>query len=205
MAFEIREFSIGWSSGMPNLPIIFLIASGGLFFGYINPTYTKDTGSSKWEEKSVKELRFDEQEYKEALETKAQIERIQNDLLKKYNNLSKQRDRMAKLLPEHIDTVRLIIDINTLAGDYGMALKNISLEEKTDTKNSKNSIGPNDKRYDSLDLSFSVTGSYDDFLNYLSNLEESLRIVDIISVSFTAGVDSAYEYKVKLRTYKMKS
>lgn len=221
-------------------PIILILASIGLFAGYINPAYTAETGSADPNARSVKELQSEEKDYDDALNKTAEIERVRTGLQTQFKTI-KQDDlkRIEKLLPDHIDSVRLIIDINDFAGEYGMSLSNLLVTASgvLPTAVSKASasagatppvqesavsagIGPNGRNYDSVKLGFTVTGSYDNFRRFLKRLEESLRVVDIVSLSFgsvrggaapTAGANQSsalspdvYTYSMVIRTYYLK-
>jgi hypothetical protein len=54
----------------------------------------------------------------------------------------------------------------------------------------------------SVELTFNVSASYEDFLALLADLEHSLRIVDIESISFDAATEGDInEYTITIRTY----
>ena len=97
-------------------PLILVVASVWLFIGYINPTYTGKTGSVEPSGKSIVELQVDEQNYTNALTKTKEIERFRTGLAAKFDALNPSDvEEVEKLLPDHIDTVRLILDINNIA------------------------------------------------------------------------------------------
>ena len=58
-----------------------------------------------------------------------------------------------------------------------------------------------------MDISFSIEGSYQNFLKFVGDLDKSLRIVDVQSVTFSSLSDkdaSSYLYNFKIRTYWLK-
>ncbi len=185
-----------------------LVASLGLFFLYISPTYTGDTGNSPSSAKTITELRSVVADYDRALLTMKQIEEVRGGLLKQFNDIAESdRTRIAKLLPDYIDSVRLILDLNNVASKYGMSLSNITIADGVAAKNTPTSarpIGPDNKKYDSMNVSFTLAGKYDSFVSFVKDVERSLRLVDIISVSFTAAADESYKYDVGVRTYRLK-
>jgi hypothetical protein len=77
------------------------------------------------------------------------------------------------------------------------------------------------KDYGILNLEFSTTGTYNNFIKFTKALEENLRIVDISSISFsssnvavpgvTSGVSTntnsweIYKYNFKINTYWLKN
>lgn len=231
-------------------PIALILASLGIFFGYINPTYTATTGSADAAGKSITELQSEEKDYNDALTKTAAIEEVRSNLAKKFDAISPDDvAKIEKMLPDHIDSVRLIIDINNIAAKYGMALSAITLSVQGSSSGSSggksqpvggalpaqttssqfqssanqngavtSAIGPDSALYDSVQLGFSVSGSYDNFLRFLGDLERSLRIVDVVSLSFGAGQSGSggqsaksqntssdsYNYSMTIRTYYLK-
>lgn len=224
-------------------PIILILASVGMFFGYINPTYTGMTGAVEMTDKSIKELQVEENDYKDALTKTAEIERVRTGLSDQYKKIDPSNQiKIEKLLPDHIDSVRLIIDINNIAAKYGMSLTNIILTAsgvlptapaapKANVAASASSpgsasaagtfVGPDDRQYDSIKLGFTVTGTYDNFVQFLKEIEESLRVVDVTSIAFSgaktgspvppqgssvsaASASNLYTYTMTIRTYYLK-
>ena len=217
-------------------PIVLILASVGVFFGYINPAYTADTGSAEITSQSIKELQSLEKGYTDALNKAREVELFRDGLRAKFNNLKPiDIEKLSKLLPDNIDSVRLIIDINNIAAKYGMSqIFAITLSAPgiisgaTDKKNQSSSgssnnassdetdgaissIGSDGRLYGSVKLGFSVSGTYENFLQFLNELEDSLRVVDIISLSFGAskstaqsGVSQGQAYSMTIRTYYLK-
>lgn len=215
-------------------PIILIAASVGLFWFYTDPAYTAVTGSAVQAEKSIQELQTEQRDYSDALGKTREIEVVRSGLLAKFNNLSESdKDKISKMLPDSIDSVRLIIDVNTIAQKYGMSLSSLLLTASgvlptaspaPASTPSDFSIGPSSTSgspYNSVKLGFSVTGSYDNFILFVKELEESLRVVDVTSLSFTTGKNmlgngqlsqeqssgsssDVYTYKMTLRTYYLK-
>jgi Tfp pilus assembly protein PilO len=66
------------------------------------------------------------------------------------------------------------------------------------------------KPYGEFTLSFTTTGQYKNFLSFISDLEQNLRLVDISAVEFKLsegaerGVGDSLSYKVTLKTYWLK-
>src|SRR3989344_132795 len=160
------------------LPIILLAASAGLFFVYINPSYLE-----------IKDLREQENSFSEALSNSKKLEAIRDTLVKKYNDLATtvSLDRIKKFLPDNVDNIKLVLEINRVAEQYNMLVKNIKYDVPKKEAPAGNQFvaqaptGPV-KDYDGFDLQFSVEGSYGNFVNFLESLEKSLRIVDLGSI-----------------------
>jgi Tfp pilus assembly protein PilO len=172
------------------ISFILIIASVAIFIFYTNDHYGK-----------VKELRIQADQYDKALTQSKQL-LAQRDVLKKqYDAIPQENlDKLKKLVPDAVDNVRLIIDINGIASRRGMTIKGIKIQGNSSAKSG--SVGPDNNPYGSIILSFNVTAPYGAFKGFLQDLEKSLRIVDVTSLSFSATEKSdTYDYNVSLRTY----
>ena len=115
---------------------------------------------------------------------------------------------MNEFLPNNIDNVRLIIDINNIAKKSGLIVRNpniVKAEAKEGEPPPPTGAAAAGKTADSsAAISFSVSASYETLKLFLSDLARSLRLVDIESLSFTAAERNLYDYQITLRTYWLK-
>jgi len=175
-----------------SIPIILVIVALGLFFGYIDPTY-----------QNIKKIRAEEKTFNEALNQSRELQEIRDTLLSRYNTFSQQDiDRLGKLLPDHVDNVRLILDIDSIASNYNMRTRNVTVSEAG--SEDPNIIGSNQSAVDSVILSFSVAATYDNFIRFIKDLESSLRIVDLVGLSFSATEGDAFNFNISIKTYWLK-
>jgi len=175
------------------MTILFLGLSVYMFFGPVRSGLA-----------DTKPLQARQASLEDALGKAADISKRRDELVLQFNRFSDEdKAKLEKLVPENVDNVRLIIDINNIASKFGMAVKNISLVA-SDDKNTSATLGPSGNEYTSLLLSFSVSGSYDALREFLINLEKSLRLADVENVSFTPGALGIYTYSISLRTYWLK-
>lgn len=173
------------------LPFILILAAVGLFFGYVDPAY-----------QDLKGVRQEARAYDEALTKSRELQAVRDQLLSKYNTFSPQDlARLEKLLPDSIDNVRLILDIDNIAARYGMRVRNVTLD---DMSNRAAALGEDTALLRSVTLSFSVSAKYEDLLRFLADLERSLRLLDVTGLSFTARDGALNEYSVSVRTYWLK-
>jgi len=176
------------------LPVLFVVIAGGIFFGFIDPTFSR-----------LKDIRAEEVQFDQALTRSKELQQVRDQLLSRYNTFSaNDLDRLEKMLPDNIDNVRLVLDFDAIASRYGMRLRNIALEKTSDIRASQGRVGAGDSAYQSVVLSFSVTGGYDSFRSFLEDLEQSLRLVDVSSISFGASPSGLYDYSVSINTYWLK-
>jgi Tfp pilus assembly protein PilO len=179
--------------------IVCLVAAGGIFFMYTQPAYDTVQGQN-----------VNIAQYDGALQKATELQQIKQTLLAKYNSFDPNNiDRLQKMLPDHVDNVRLILDMDNLAQMHGMALQNVSVSAAP-TVSGQTAVGTINaakQKYDSLTIKFTTVGSYDTFRQFLSDLQSSLRIVDLVALDLTpVSVTGAgqYSYDITLRTYWLK-
>lgn len=175
------------------LPIILLITAIGLFSLYTNPTY-----------QHTKVLSAKATSYQEALTKAQELRSVRDDLLKKRNEFSSEAvTKLNHMLPDNVDNIRLIIDINNIAARHNLTLTDVSLGDISDGSAPRNSgaVGSTGEPVGSVEVGFIVAASYDGYLAFLEDLEHSLRIVDVTKVSFKAESGSITNYDFRIRTY----
>ena len=165
--------------------------------------------------------------YNEALDNAKNLESERDKLTKKFNSIDPDNLlKLQKFLPDAVDNIRLILEIEKIASPYGMVLKNISYDSQDKSTNSTSSSSTGisgdkikkdtTKGYGIWNLGFSTEGSYSDFISFTKDLESNLRIVDIDSVTFSSnsagGVslgkvkpNDYYGYTFKIKTSWLKN
>lgn len=160
-----------------------------------------------------------------ARENAKNLETRINQLIDVKNNITgPDLDKITKMLPNNVENVKLIIDfdkmLQTMVEERG-TLKLYKSTDVTDTGAKKVSIenpkitpgGLVETNYDTTRLgvvsfTFSVTLTYEDFLEFLRRIEYSTRIMDIESITFSTTADQGqapvYTFNVSLRTYWLK-
>ncbi len=203
------------------LPIILIGVAIGGFFIFTSPLYSE-----------VSKLNTQIASYNEALSNSKSLEAERDKLVQKYNSIdTNDLSKLQKMLPDTVDNIRLILEVEKLALPYGMVLKDVKYDTKSQTSTttagtavapSNTKIVANNKDYGIWDLEFSTQGTYFDFVNFTKDLEKNLRIVDISSIAFssdsgngpslktTAGIAPAqptnvYKYIFKIKTYWLKN
>jgi len=197
-------------------PIILILAAIGIYVTFTQPHY-----------ETVKELMARNQDYQKVFDDADGLLRKRDDLIVKLNKIRpSDKVRIAKLIPDSIDNVRLVIDINDgITARYGVGIKNIRFESSSDDKALQSGQSgtasvatavnkglkkdsPNiieNKDYNSVTLNFTIVASYSTFLKILRDLESSLRIVDVTSLSFkSTDTSDVYQYDVGIKTHWLK-
>lgn len=183
--------------------LLILGASIGAFVMFVVPRYN-----------NLKTLRSSVSSFDGRLETADKLKLSREELIARYNSIPKaDLDNIRTLLPDSVDNIRLIIQLDSLATKNGMSsLRNVQYDEVKTAEVAK--PDPNapvsQKPYGEFAISFDTTGQYKNFLSFISDLEQNLRIVDITSVQFATaegsdrGVADSLRYTIKLKTYWLK-
>lgn len=175
------------------MPIILILVSIGIFFLVIDPQYKK-----------IQELNKEIKENTRMLKLASELKEKRDDLQDKFNSFGEDdRKTLEKILPDTVDNVRLILDINNIANDVGIKITNIGIDNEGDeTESSRNIVDrTSTSGYGTIALSFSVSSTYDVFKVFMKRLENSLRLVDIVDLSVSVGESDFYGYNVTLNTY----
>ena len=171
------------------LPLLLILAAAGIFFGLTGPLMDQ-----------VRLLDARAATLDSALTNGKELQVVRDGLLQKFKNFSEEdRARLDKVLPNSVDNVRLIIDIDNIASKFGMTLRNVRINSNKDA--TATSVGPSGKRYASLGLTFTVSSSYENIKRFIADLERNLRISDVTGVTFTAGDKDQGDYTIDLTTY----
>jgi len=178
--------------------IILIILAVGLYF-----TVT----SNLLKEASL--VRASNLEYETAIANAKELLKTRDKFISSYNELTiEDRAKLEKIIPKKIDNVRLIIDLNNIALRHGLSLKGIAVNaasggsqpEFTEPSTSIVSSPVLNK----ISVSFGLSASYQKFISFLRDLESSLRILDLNSLSVSTNEDGIYEWKIDLSTYWLK-
>jgi len=203
------------------LPILFIVAAVALFIGFTNPVYVDVQGLSSQADS-----------YNEALANSKKLQTRRDELTRTYNSFQQQDIKaLETMVPDSVDNIGLIQEVQRIGLKLGIIVKNVNFDPNqvvledgafeegvtntaTQTVQTRPQQGTGEVNmlYDTFLLEFTIEGSYDDFVAFLSELEKNLRIVDIGSINFTANsLDSngnfsdIYDYTFTTKTYRLVS
>lgn len=180
------------------LPIVFLGIALGLFFGYIHPTVT---GSIAATQKEISQ-------YDKALAAATRFDQKQTQLATDMQALPQDGiARLERFLPNTVNNVQLILDLDGLASRSGLKITAFS-DAQTEAAAKSSSVDvagalvPTvDQPYESLDLSISATGSYAQLRAFLDGVEASLQPLDLVELKITDSATGVYTYSMTFRLY----
>lgn len=199
-------------------------ASVGVFLLVIVPKYDE-----------AKAIKADIATYTASIATATKLKQSRESLVTKYNSIPKaDLDNIKTLLPDSVNNIKLIIQIDSLATKNGLtSLRNVDYNSDQNTGAGATATptatpGPSPtpgtvagagnfpagkkNPYGEFVMTFTTTGQYKNFLAFLSDMEQNLRIVDVTSISFSGGNNAAgsatstesstdLTHKVTIKTY----
>jgi len=183
------------------LIIITLSIVGG--FMYVLPNYNE-----------VMDLREREAVLDEGIIKADQAEAIKQSLQEKLDAISdEQYSMLDRILPKKLDDIALANDLQGLASRYGISIGNISINTGNQSDDNTSSRFQNESisqdapilqvsEIQEATVSFKVTTTYETFLKFIADLQDSLQLFDITLINFTNG-DGEYSFNVDLKTYSL--
>lgn len=183
------------------ISLLFLAASYYTVFFLAKP---------KWQELSS--LKAEASSYKETLDNMEKMKDLRDKLLRQYNSISgEDKDKLSKMFASSLNEGELMIMFDDLAKTSSLTLTDIVFEQVLNA-NSADNYTQNSSLYNPYVITINVSGTYNGFKNFLRNMEKSLLITDINSISFNASGDPAeknskgelnniYSFKIKGSIY----
>lgn len=179
--------------------LLVIAGCAGIFISFVRPRYH-----------DIQAMRAQIAASDTNLETADKLKESREALIAKYNSIPKaDLDNLKTLLPDSVNNIRLIIQINSLANKNGLSiLRNV--EYQTDQEKATTTTPEAVRKpYGEFTISFQTVGQYKNFLAFLSDLEQNLRLVDVTEVQFSTNElgsqsGTSMTYKVTLKTYWLK-
>ncbi|HAE36638.1 MAG: hypothetical protein UR85_C0004G0024 [Candidatus Nomurabacteria bacterium GW2011_GWF2_35_66] len=191
--------------------ILFILISIAVFIFGVNPFY-----------KQVSILRDDIVVYNTALSNSTNLQKTEDSLIKTYNGIKQSdKDRLDKFLPDSVDNIQFILEIERIANLHHMPIKDIKFEpiRKSSTLDAStntivSAVSTDTRPFGVFEIQFTTEGDYDSFILFLKDLESNLRLVDVKAISFVVPINSGkiakgedpniYKYSLKVETYWLK-
>ncbi len=178
--------------------VILLVLAVGVYV-----TFTK----VQWVE--VQAIRVVNADYAQAIENADRLIQVRDKVLTDYNSMSAiDRERINKMVPNNVDTIRLIIDVRNIAMKRGLVLADVKSETVLPDPSTLVSIpgGINDgviptPVLDKVAMAFTLKSSYPQFLDFMRDVETNLRIMNFTSLKMKSSDSGIYEFNVELETY----
>ena len=123
------------------------------------------------------------------LEESGKLLEVHDSLLRKYNSISSENlKRLTQILPNDIDVVRLIVDIDALTTKHRLSIRSFEvpyLESEVASASSKKKQAVQEVDEGPVGnaiLTIECEGEYADFKALLLDIEKSLSLMDLVSL-----------------------
>lgn len=200
---------------MTRLFISILLLVCSLFLVFYLGAIIRNGSSDAWaqslllngSDKGINGLKEQEVSLNSALNNARTLKTKIDELSKTEQNIpALDRERLDKFIPDAIDNINLIIDINTIAVRNGMIIKDVQFKTNSNDKAVSDSAdkAANDVSIANTTMSFSVTGNYKSFAGFLQGLADSIRVADVTSLSFKVDDKGQNQYNFEVKTYWVK-
>ena len=178
------------------LALVIIFVSVGIFLRFIDPLY-----------KEIQDVQIKVAQLDEALTHSKEILSIRDSLLDKFNSIPENDlERLVKMVPDNVDNIGLILEIDRLVSEHAVTLKDITVSGGSTQGSQRGQIlsGTKEDPLGTIILNFVFSGSYSAFRNFLLSLERSLRLLNITALNFAATEEDLNQYHVTIETYWLK-
>jgi len=179
------------------LPSLALLLTLGIIFGYVGPTWSGSIAETK------SAIALDDQ----ALTAASEYATQQNSLASARSAIDPaDLDRLSTFLPDSVDNVGLILDLNALAARSGLSLSNIDvISNDSDSSSSATAQGAlpveGQNPVGSINLSLTAVGTFNALQTFLAGVERSARLLDVQDIVVKGSNTGVYTYQMALRLY----
>ena len=199
-------------------PVVLILVGIGLFFMYTSPTWSGPVAEHKAMIKS----------YDSALSAAREFQAKEASLELERQALPREGlERLEALLPNNVNNIQLILDLDALAARAGVQLSDFSITEGTTGETQAvqpgaavGGPGPSvpggiedvsmpqsglqlesTSPIDSLEITVTAVGNYTAFRNFLDSAERRLRLLDVVGLTISNDATGVYTYDITFRIY----
>ncbi len=191
------------------VPIVFLLISTGVYFGLTDPIIRGDGVFGG--QTNITELRSEKLALARALRDADKLKERAAELNEKVKSIpADQIKRLDDFLPDSVDDLQLVVDINNIASRSEMKIGDVELGGKNERRRTGDTEveGAVLPEVATVPVTFTVTGSYANFKAFLTDIAQSLRILEVKEIEFASvgegSTDTGYRYQVTVETYWLK-
>jgi len=174
-------------------PLILILVSIGIFYTFVLPQYT-----------SLQQKMALASEYEVVVDNILIIKQKIDELMGTYQNIPQiEKDRLERILPDSVDAVGIARELDTIASRYGISVTGVQVNRSAED-GALIALPENGRPYDTATVSFSLISNYSNFMKFISDVEKSLRIMNVAGVSFKTNDAGIYEHQLTIETYWLK-
>lgn len=173
-------------------PILSILIAIVIVYAFVRPMYTE-----------IQVLQLESVQYEDALEEAGNFNRLLDSLIAEKNSFSaSELERINMLVPNEIDEVQALVDIEALAENSNLEFgqtEHTTADGEINSGNSEGSTMPVEAEMRSI--TFNVLGDYEDFKTFLAGLERSLVLMEVTHISFGVEEEGITTYNVTVRLF----
>jgi Tfp pilus assembly protein PilO len=179
-------------------PIFSIVIAVVVFMFFTKPMFAE-----------IKSLQGKTEQYEDAANKAQELNAALAEKLSNKRSYSTENlERLNALVPESINEVTVLTDLNELARTHNMLFGNINVEEEDTTEvdvDPGKAISQTISYHDitSTSLSFSLIGTYDQFKAFLADVERSLVMMEVVEIEFMAGEGNLQQFEVTVNLFAL--
>jgi Tfp pilus assembly protein PilO len=192
------------------LPIAMIGIIAALLW-FVQPTYSE-----------IKNLMLEIEAKEDTLEKKQKLVVDIEKLVSQYEDIEGRVNKVFYALPNEAEIPNVLVQLEALASENGMIFESSNFSKVQQSAQNKATSGNNAasssettnqqniiEQIRSVSIDINLTGSYENFKNYLKSLENNIRIMDIMSISFSSSssfseeeeTSDNFSYSIQLKVY----
>lgn len=176
-------------------PFLSLVIAIILFIFVIQPQYIE-----------IVSLNSEVNEYVSATEKYQQFTaKLEEKLATKGSRSALENERLDTLVLEEIDATQLLVDLEVLAKQRNLLFGNVEISAgDIDVKKISNDADASGGELTTVDLSFEIVGTYEQFKNFLSDVERSLTLFEVVKMELVSTEESLFQqFAITVRVYAL--
>ncbi|MEX0930507.1 MAG: hypothetical protein WDZ79_02385 [Candidatus Paceibacterota bacterium] len=154
-----------------------------------------------WQESE--QIREELNEHDVALMKVEEFKSLRDQYNQQFANLSQEQvSRMETLLPTRTDTLRLVMNLDAFATEFGIDV--VEVGEGEDDQGGANEARESEA-VEITQVSLRFEDNYTSFVSFLEGLESRLQLLDITSIDVDTNTDgtASHNYSLTLRAYSL--
>jgi Tfp pilus assembly protein PilO len=184
------------------ISILFIAAAIGIFWLRVKPLLDE-----------IIKLRNESAAYEQAIADSKDLQDKRDKLNESYNSISVlDSERLTKMIPSDPDIPKLMVEIENITKGAGLSLKAFDATRGAKKAPQSVNIMAGERAPVGVEqvtiiepgvvnLSLTMSSAYEGFLVFLNEIQQSLRLIDIKDIEFSAEEINFYEFKVNADAY----
>lgn len=157
----------------------------------------------------VKALTAKKAEYTHVLNSVKEIKEKRDEILAQYDSISQTDiEKLNKIIPAKVDDVKLLNDLNNIGSKYGMIIKDFKSSDPNASASRDGVVENPDQIYKTTNINFTISGPYNKFLDFLSEVESGLSLLDVthlvIKQETVQGGQQILSYVLEANVYSLR-